>query len=448
MKFGLLHFRVFKTDGVSLEMDKWAYALKNLGHEVIYISGENISRKDHIYIEELFYNAEYNKKIHDNAFKKLIDFESEKALLKYIYNKAEAIEKKLTSIIINNKIDVLIPNNVSSLGFNLPVGIAIGNINKKNICKFIYHHHDFYFERERYSSPIFVSISKILETYFPYNGDAIHCTINEIAKNEIKKRKGINAIVVPNVFDFNQNQWIKDEYNKDLRAKLDITDEDIVFLQATRIVRRKGIELGYYILEEFLNILKTKNGTELYNGRKISSNTKIHFVLAGLNEYEYNFHNLDALLNRSDIVIHYINNIIDHNRKNINNVKIYSLWDAYTISDFITYTSIIEGWGNQLLEGLFAKKPMLVYEYPVFKSDIKKYGFDLITFDDKLIYDENTKLLKLNNDAKIIAAEKIFEILSNKNMYYKVVNKNFDIAKKYLSYESLTIIISELVNKS
>ena len=82
------------------------------------------------------------------------------------------------------------------------------------------------------------------------------------------------------------------------------------------------------------------------------------------------------------------------------------------------------------------------------KSDIKKYGFDLITFDDKLIYDENTKLLKLNNDAKIIAAEKIFEILSNKNMYYKVVNKNFDIAKKYLSYESLTIIISELVNKS
>ena len=91
---------------------------------------------------------------------------------------------------------------------------------------------------------------------------------------------------------------------------------------------------------------------------------------------------------------------------------------------------------------------MLVYEYPVFKSDIKKYGFDLITFDDKLIYDENTKLLKLNNDAKIIAAEKIFEILSNKNMYYKVVNKNFDIAKKYLSYESLTIIISELVNKS
>lgn len=49
---------------------------------------------------------------------------------------------------------------------------------------------------------------------------------------------------------------------------------------------------------------------------------------------------------------------------------------------------------------------MLVYEYPVFKSDIKKYGFDLITFDDKLIYDENTKLLKLNNNAKIIAAEK------------------------------------------
>ena len=80
------------------------------------------------------------------------------------------IEKELTSLIINNSIDVLVPNNVSSLGYNLPIGIALGEINKKEICKFVYHHHDFYWERVRYSNPLFSEIDEIKYEYFPTKG--------------------------------------------------------------------------------------------------------------------------------------------------------------------------------------------------------------------------------------------------------------------------------------
>lgn len=39
MNILLAHFRVGETDGVSLEMDKWKWALESLGHKVFYLPG-------------------------------------------------------------------------------------------------------------------------------------------------------------------------------------------------------------------------------------------------------------------------------------------------------------------------------------------------------------------------------------------------------------------------
>jgi len=447
MKIGLLHFRVYETDGVSLEMDKWRYAFEKLGHEVVYISGSESDRENHIYIEELYYKAEYNKIIYENAFKKLIDFNDETDLLAHIFSLAKTIEEKLKDIILNNKIDVLVPNNISSLGFNLPVGIAIGELNKKECVNFIYHHHDFYFERIRYSNPLFASIQDILDSYFPYKGNAIHCTINEIAKSELIRRRGIIANVIPNVFDFNQDLWEKDDYNNDLRSKLRINESDLVFLQATRIVKRKGIELGYLILETFSSELKNHIGEELYSGYTVSKDTKVHLVLAGLNEYEGDFESLDKLINRSDIVVHYINDIVDHNRGCINGNKVYSLWDVYTMCDFITYPSVLEGWGNQLLEGLFARKPILVFEYPVFKSDISEYGFNLTTFSTSLVSDPKTELLTLDKNIRVKKSKEIYNVLFNSDVYQLNVSRNFEIAKKSLSYDALINLLKPFIEK-
>jgi len=47
--------------------------------------------------------------------------------------------------------------------------------------------------------------------------------------------------------------------------------------------------------------------------------------------------------------------------------------DTYVFADIISYPSIFEGWGNQFIEAVFAKKPVIVFEYPVFKSDIKPW---------------------------------------------------------------------------
>lgn len=69
-----------------------------------------------------------------------------------------------------------------------------------------------------------------------------------------------------------------------------------------------------------------------------------------------------------NVNLKFINNIVDHSRTYRANEKVYSLWDIYTEADIVTYPSLLEGWGNQFLEAVFAKIPVLVYEYPVFEK--------------------------------------------------------------------------------
>ncbi len=436
MKIALIHFRAFETDGVSLEMDKWKLALEKAGNEVFFISGSKSNGKN-VYLEDLDYRATYNKLIHKNAFQSFEDYESKEEFIDYIYKKADNILKQLIRVIDEKEIDCIVPNNVSSLGVNLPVGIAFSKLADMNKVKIIYHHHDFYWERERYSTPLFEEIENILKDHFPNKNNATHCTINEIAKQELKQRKNIDAVVVPNVFDFESDLWLKDNYNEDLRKRFNIREEDIVFLQATRIVERKAIEIAYRVLEEVQNLLPNHYGKTMYNGVKITSETKIHFVLAGLNELtNEKFEVLDNLLHRKNIKIHYINEVVDHSRRSEPH-KIYSLWDVYTMCDFITYTSILEGWGNQLLEGLFAMKPLLVYEYPVFKTDIKQFKFDLVSIDEELQREEDSKLYFVSDETTKEKGKEIWSILLDNERYIESADKNFEIANRWLSYEAL-----------
>ena len=445
MKIALIHFRIYETDGVSLEMDKWKICLERMGHEVIYISGSK-PRENDIYLDYLDYRADYNKKIYRNAFNRLVDFNSKIELLHFISEYADKIYEKLGELIHEHGIDLIIPNNVSSLGFNLPVGIAFKKIDQQKIVKIIYHHHDFHWERERYKSPTFPEIQDILNDCFPYAGNAKHCVINKLAKAQVKTRKNIESFVVPNVFDFDQDLWVRDNYNKDLRNQLGISKGDIVFLQATRIAERKAIEIGFRVIEEICQKLPLYMGKKLYNGATITKETKVHFVIAGQREMlDENFENLDKLMSSGCVHTQYITNIVGHNRKTVNNSKIYSLWDAYTICDFINYTSVLEGWGNQLIEGLFAKKPLLVYEYPVFKSDIKETDFSLVLVSNTLHRDKETGLYQISETETKRASKEILKILFDRDSYFETVEKNFQKAKKHYSYNVLSKILDKII---
>ena len=440
----LCHFRVGETDGVSLEMDKWKLVFEKLGHKVTYVAGSKGTLKDVEIIKELHYNDATNTKVVQNAYIKFESFGSEQELKEAIERDAKAIEIKLIALIAEKKIDTLIVNNIFSLGWNLAAGIGFFKAIKKTAVNCICHHHDFSWEREKYSTPTFPFIADYLDVYFPPKHKRIkHVVINTIAKNELFKRKGIESTVVPNVFEFD-NDWKVDHFNADFRSTFGISDTDLVILQATRIVQRKGIELALDVVAE-LNANKHKlKGKKLYNGQIYDANSKVVFLMVGLNEDPPYFDKIMNYAHHKNVDIRWINDHIDHERSETKSHKKYSLWDAYAHCDLVTYTSLLEGWGNQFIEALVAKKIIISYQYPVFVSDIRPLKFHTVDLGDHhTVKDDGLALVQQSIISK--AALNTLELLLDGDVYRKLTAENYTIGKKNLSMDTLEKLLKSIV---
>lgn len=445
MRIALAYFRVGETDGVSLEMDKWKIALEKLGHQVFYLAGSSGQTQAYI-IEELHYKNSLNDKIVRNAYAKLSDY-TQDTLKVTICDQASNLEQKLIDFINDYEIDLLIPNNIWSLGWGLYAAIGFQRAAEKTGVKCIAHHHDFYWEREKYSQPTCNFIKRLLEEYFPpVEKNIKHVVINSLAQDALLEKKQVKSTVVPNVFDFSGSLWAKDEYNSDFRKSIGVDENDILILQATRITERKGIELALDVIGKLISKGQIDDlyDKKLSTGRYFSKNNKVVFVMAGLLESEDVYiTKLNTKAKKYGIEIKYINDVIDHSRSQNDDKKVYSLWDAYVDADFVTYPSLLEGWGNQLLEAMFAKKPVLIYEYPVYRKDLSDKGFEVVSLGYHHIKQEG--LAQVDERVISSAVHKIKQLLINKDEYDKCVEKNFNICCKYFSYEALENLLKNIV---
>jgi len=444
MKIALLHYRVGENDGVSLEMRKWRSVLEKMGHEVTYIAG-SLGKEEGYEISSITYDNPRNKRILNNAFEKLEEF-NPGSLIEEIKAYSNEIKRSLKPIIKREKIDCIVGSNIWSLGCNLSLPLALKEFDGRNPL-LIGHHHDFHWERVFYSKPTSNYVRNLLEDNFPPADLDGHVVINTIAREELAAKKGVDSTVIPNVFDFNDAKWEKDSFNHDLKKKLDIEKGDLVFLQATRIVERKAIELILHVIkvftEEFFPFLF---GYKNPSGETIDRRSKVHLVLPGFAEKDSSEYQqkLEALTKIMPFTTHFVNDLCLQERSFAEKEKKYSLWDFYTIADFTTYPSILEGWGNQFLESVFAKKPVVVFEYPVLQKDILPKGFEVISLGDSLTVNDFLGIYQVEREKVRDAAKKCMDLIKEPELYKNMVEKNFEIGKKNYSYENLQEMLEKL----
>ncbi|WCE28689.1 glycosyltransferase family 4 protein [Vibrio sp. SCSIO 43137] len=443
MNILLAHFRVGETDGVSLEMDKWKWALEASGHKVHYLAGSSGDCEAEC-ISELHYLDDFNDKIIHNAYVKMSDYSSDSELIEAIEAQAERIADKVADIITKLDIDIIVPNNVWSLGYHLPAAIGILDAVNRTGIKAICHHHDFHWEREKYSKPTTEKVTELLDQYFPPKQDNIqHCIINYIAQEELKFRRDIDSDVVPNVFDFHSSDWKVDDYNRDLRERFGIQPNDIMFLQATRIVARKGIELAIDHIAEVAKQKQKLIGKTLYNGQTFTQESRLILTFAGMSEEESYLDKLKEKAKQQGVELLFINDAIAHSRSDAEGEKVYSLWDAYAHADIITYPSLLEGWGNQFLEGLIAKLPMIVYRYPVYATDIAANQFDIIDLGDTHQLDAQG-LAYIDSEQNAKSAEQTIKYLTDRETRQKEMERNYQIGLHSYSYPVLKQILDNI----
>lgn len=445
---GIFHYQVGRTDGVSLELEKWKRVFEEMGH-IVHLCAGDLGTADGTLIEEMYHHIPEIERLNYNSFVELRDFYPEEyraELNKWVH----ILEKRFREFIQKKGINFLVPQNVWCVAANPPVAIALENVRHEFDLPALAHNHDFYWERKQIALTC-SAVVEMMDKYFPPRNPKIkHVVINSLGQKELADRKGIHATVVPNVFDFNSPPRQVDDYNQDFRQNIGLKENDLMILQATRIVARKGIELAI----DFIRALDTtaqrtklmKQG--LYNGQSFTKDSRIVLVLAGYardditGNYVYNLKKKAA---REGVDMIFIEEKIGYERGMRNGDKIYSLWDSYVFADFVTYPSLWEGWGNQFLEALWAKLPVLIYEYPVYSVDIGPKGFEVVSLGSETIGVDDLGLVKVSAEKINLAVDRAVDLLTSSESREQVVEHNFKLGKEFFSINALRKYLGNLM---
>ena len=400
-RIGIVSTRLAGTDGVSLESDKWVQAMEERRLTCYYFAGELDRPPERSYLaEEAHFNHPEIQEIQQASFGVTT---RSRALTQKITEIKSRLKDDLYSFLKEFKIDLLMPENSLTIPMNIPLGVAITELIAETGMPAIAHHHDFYWERDRFGIN---AVSDYLNMSFPPNLPTLsHTVINSYADEQLGLRTGISARVIPNIMDFENPPPPPDDYTSDVRQALGIEDDELFVLQPTRVVKRKGIEHAIELVcrlgMKAKLVISHDAGDEGFEYqerlKEYAEFLKVNLILAG--------------------------DIINEKRgRTEDDRKIYTLDDVYPYADLVTYPSTFEGFGNAFLEAIYFNKPVVVNTYSIYTKDIKPKGFSVIELDGYVTKD---------------AVEKTKQILAEPELCREMVDRNYELGKRFFSYDVL-----------
>ena len=424
MRIGIIIGRIGGIDGVALEAEKWIDVLKRMGHEIYIISGQFQERKINTRYETLAPEMSFFSPESYWGQKKAFFFPdtNPEELIEHINLYSDFIADKILNWVRRNKIEILLSENASALPSHLEMGLAIKKVVKRTGLPTITHDHDFAWERgTRYISPHKAINDFVAKTFPLIEPNVVNAVINLHGKKTLKKKFGVDAVVVPNVMDFEKDFGLLTPRNQSLRTDLGLQETDLLLFQITRIVRRKGIEVAINLIDK----LNDKNIKLVITGSQADDAGALYY-----HELMELIHELK--LHQQIIFASYIiNNKGLHGN---NNERNYSLSAAYAHANATTYFSVYEGFGNAFVESVLAKRPVFVNNYkPVYWPDIGSKGFKTVMLEDNQLTDDKVK--------------EMHEIIFNEKLNKEIAEFNYNLGKKYFSYDTLQNKLEELIKR-
>ncbi|MCJ7773519.1 MAG: glycosyltransferase family 1 protein, partial [Desulfobacterales bacterium] len=95
------------------------------------------------------------------------------------------------------------------------------------------------------------AVNDYLRMAFPPNLTNIkHGVINSDAQEQLALRTGISSVIIPNVLDFENPPRVDEKRTEEFKQVIGLKADDIMILQPTRIIKRKGIEHAIELVKE------------------------------------------------------------------------------------------------------------------------------------------------------------------------------------------------------
>lgn len=407
---GFIGTRFAGTDGVSLEAAKWAQILWDHHHVSYWFGGKLDTNPDiSMLVPHAYFGHSDIQWINERIFGRT---SRDPEVTHRILAISEHLKRAIYDFTRQFNIEILIVQNALCIPMNVPLGVALTQFIAETGFPTIAHHHDFYWERDRFSVN---AVGDFLSMAFPPSLPTIqHVTINSAAQQALSHRRGESSVLVPNVLDFETSPTDLDEHASHFRSDIGLEEDDIMFLQPTRVVPRKGIEHAISLLAALKEprcklVVSHESGDEG-------------------DEY---LHALSEMAEHEGVALHLCSDRIDDERGFDNEGRrVYTLGDAYAVADLITYPSIYEGFGNALIEAFYFRKPVLVNRYSIFVTDIEPKGFEVITMNGYLTKDVVAHVQRVINEPEYRE---------------RMVAHNFELGRAFFSYGVLRRKLRALV---
>ncbi len=376
-RVGFVSTRFAGTDGVSLETAKWATVMERLGHRAFYFCGvsDRPTAVSHV-VPEAFFGHPAIVAINRAVFAShgvapefaaahgLTVVVRPAAISSRIQELQRILKAELYAFTRKFQLDLLIIENASAIPLNLPLGLAISEFIAETGIPTIGHHHDLPWERQRF---LVNGVADIIAAAFPpVHAPIRHVVINSIQALELASRRGVTARVIPNTMDFDRPPApVSTEVIAAARSDLGLEAGELLLLQPTRIVARKGIEHAIEFTRRLDRparlVISHAAGDE---GSAYKQRIREYADLLGV-----------KLVLAADLVA-------ESGEPSPAGGRRYTLDELYEAADFVTYPSQFEGFGNAFLEAVFHRRPILVNNYSTYEVDLRPRGFRVVWFDE------------------------------------------------------------------
>jgi len=410
VNIGFVATRLAGVDGVSLEVPKLAQVFREMGHESFACAGElDDNNPPGKVVPEMHFTHPTAKALHDQAFG---NASPGPELFQQIYRAADHLRAALEAFVEQYHIDLIVPENACAIPMNISLGVAIADLVKRTRIKALCHSHDFYWERTRFINN---GIQDILDEAFPPRLQPIrHLVISTVMQQRLRSWRGIEAIYLPNIFDYETPPPTPDAYALTFRSTLGLSADDLIVLQPTRVIRRK-------VIEKAVELMRKLNDPRLI------------LLITGYEGDEPGGYGawLREEADRAGIRYRFIADYIDGKHGERNGHPVYTLWDIYPQAHLVTYPSDYEGFGNALLETIYFRRPFVIHTYPVYLADIKPCGIRGVEYNYDITPEVVAQTRQLIDDAALRD---------------QITEQNYQAAAQHFSYRVLRRKLTEALD--
>lgn len=388
------HFKLFGSDGVSLQSQELGDEMRRRQRLVFPVASDVPVELVGLRLADLSYQLPAALDLRHRLFPKELSASPGQlndlgaALVQEVGTRARAIRKAIEQYLVTIPAPFVVHvRNIMSLPYNLPATVAFhGLASERPDLPFVFQHHDIYWEGPNaatFDTPFPAVRALIDRVICPDLPNVVHSLINPAAADALATRKGLSGLVVPDGFDFNRSVPRIDttEFRRNLEIlagdhSRPVNDGDLVVAMPARVAINKAIELSIQFvaaLQRHRDLLEAAPDGLGRHRRQFGSDSRIVLVLPqgeDIAECAEYLSRLISYANQLGVTVAYGGSIVDPDKKYTGAAGRYPFYATYQAMDFVAYMPEHEGFGNQLIETVWAHVPFVLLEYDVFREMI------------------------------------------------------------------------------